>query len=370
MNKSKKVIRGPEKRIKSVKTINPKVWIITSIVLAVVLIAAVLFDRLYERALITVDGDNYYLNDLRYYFFTVESKYDALDQMYGGQYWDMAYNEEGTVTTRTVAMEEAVNAVISNEVLYREATANGYALTSEESDTISNDVVSFLYEQDIPADLIEKNGFTGDYLTDIFTKLQLSKRYKEDVIEGLPIDDEAITSEYKYEDYRQYDIEYLFISTQTEDAEGNKVPMDEAAKKAAYDKINAKHQEALTSDDWSLLVPEEEEELTYSKDDFLAKDAGTSDEYGLSADLKAMIITMENDEISEVFEDEKGYYAVRMINNNSLESYDSTVENAIKKAEEDAFQTKFMEEILPEYTYDIKERALRNLRMGSITLTD
>jgi foldase protein PrsA len=165
-------------------------------------------------------------------------------------------------------------------------------------------------------------------------------------------------------------MEYLFISTQTTDEEGNKVTVDDAAKKSAYDKINAKYQEALNAKDWSQLIPEEEKELTYKKDYFLAKDASTSSEYGLSADLKTKIIAMENDQISDIFEDEKGYYVVRMINNNSSETYDSTIENAIKSAEEEAFQTEFMDNILPKYTYDIKERALRNLRMGSITLVD
>jgi foldase protein PrsA len=370
VNISKKVLKGTENKKKSKKAISPKVWIVTSIILAVVLIAAILFDSLYEKTLITINGDKYRLNDLRYYFYTVESRYDAIDQIYGGQYWDMAYNESGTVTTRSVAMEEVINTIIGNEILYREAIAKGYALTSEESDTISDDVISFLYEGNVPEEVIDKNGFTGDYLTEIFTKLQLAKRCKEDVIEGLPVDDEAIKAEYKYEDYRQYDIEYLYISTQTTDDEGNKVSVDETAKKAAYDKISAKYQEALTAEDWSQLIPEDEKELTYKKDDFIARDAATTDEYGLSADLKAMIITMDNDDVSDIFEDEKGYYLVRMINNNSSESYDSTIENAIKTAEEEAFTAEFQENILPKYDYDIKERNLRNLRMGSITLAD
>ena len=37
------------------------------------------------------------------------------------------------------------------------------------------------------------------------------------------------------------------------------------------------------------------------------------------------------DEISDVIETDDGYYVVRMINNNSPETYDSVVEEAIKR---------------------------------------
>ena len=35
----------------------------------VVLIAALLFDQLYKRPLVTIDGKKYYLEDLTYYFY-------------------------------------------------------------------------------------------------------------------------------------------------------------------------------------------------------------------------------------------------------------------------------------------------------------
>lgn len=364
MNNSKKTIRGPEKSKKTRITTNPKIWIITSIVLAVLLIGAILFDQLYERVIITVDEEDYHLSDLTYYFYNVESQYDYINQLYGGQYWDMTANEEGTITVRDIAKEEAVSSALYNEIMYREAMDAEYTLTKEETDKVTTDVASILYEQNLSEELIKANGFTGEYLTDVLTKIALAARYRQDVVDSLDIDDAAIETGFKYEDYRQYDIEYLFISTQTTDDEGNTVAVSDDLKKSAFDKISAKYEEALKTEDWSALVPEDETELKYQTGNFLASGTDFSDEF------EALMMAMENNEVSEVYEDEKGYYIVRMINNKSFKSYDKAVGDAITKAEDEAFQTKYTEDILPKHTYDVNEKALRPLRMGTITLAD
>ena len=47
----------------------------------------------------------------------------------------------------------------------------------------------------------------------------------------------------------------------------------------------------------------------------------------------SIMLEMENDDVTEVIEDEDGYYVVRMINNNSPEAYDKKVEEAITEKE-------------------------------------
>ncbi len=362
MNSSKKTIKYPKRESKQAKKISPKVWITTSIVLAVALIGSLLFDQLYKRSIITINGDKYYLEDLSYYFYQVESSYDYIDQMFGGQYWDMIIDQSTGESTRDVALQEAVDTSIYNEVLYREAVANGYSLTDDEKKTIEEDVTSLLDGQLTEA-TIKKAGFTKEYLTGILEKTTLVERFKQDTIDALDIDDEAIKAEIDYEEYRQYDVEYLFISTEKEDEDGKSVPMDETEKSAAYDKINGYYEKAKETDDWSKLVPEDDKDVIYRKSDFIKTDTTFSEE------LETIIMAMDNNTVSDILEDESGYYIVRMINNNSTESYDEAVEDAITDAEDEAFDEAY-HELLNNYDYKISKGALRRLRMGSITLAD
>ncbi len=357
MNNSKKTIRGPQKAKKTVITTNRRLWLIPSIILGVLLIAGLLFDQLYERVLITIDDEKYHQSDLNYYFFAMESTYSTYAQLFG---WDMPYDEENGYTLGDVAKQEALRTALEKEVLYREAIEAGYSLTTEENDMIADDIASML--SGIPADTIKKNGFTNKYLTDVLGTIVLADRYRADIIDTLDIDDEAIAEEIIYDDYRQYDIEYLFISTETTDESGNTVAMNEEEKAAAYEKLAAIYDKALTTEDWSALLPEDEEELAYSSSNFTK----ISDTY--SEDMETMMMTMENGAVSEIYEEEDGYYIVKMVNNNSTVSYDTAVKNAVTAEENTAFNTYFDENILNKHTIKLHERAIRALKMGSITL--
>jgi foldase protein PrsA len=361
VNNSKKTIKYPKQEKKEKKRINPIIWIISSIVLVVALVGSLLFDQLYKRVILTIDDDKYYMEDLAYYFYGVESAYDYYNQMLGGQYWDMVVDQSTGSTTRDMAMKEALESSLFTEIVYREAVAQGYSLTDEEKETIKKDVTSQLDEQ-LTADIIKKNGFTEEYLTNIMSKTTLVTRYRQDIIDSLDIDDEGIKAGIDYDKYRQYDVEYVFLSTEKKDDDDKTVPMDENEKAAALDKINDFHEKALKAEDWSELIPKEEKEVVYREDSFLESDTVFSE------DLKAKIIKMENNTISGVLEDESGYYFVRMINNNSTESYDDAVKKAITEAENEGF-AKVYNEIADKYQYKINTKALRRYKMGNITLS-
>lgn len=371
MNNSKKL---QTKKVKKNRLIEQKPitkislpWIIVSAVLVVALVVAMLFDQLYTPALIKVDGKKYTIKDLAFYFYSIESNYESYDSMFGGNgaYWDQVYDESSGDTIRDAAKEEAVQSSIGMEILYNQAVSEGYTLTDEEKENISTEVDN-LWEKQLTSSVKRKNGFTKAKLTDVLSKMTLAERYRNDRIEELDIDDEAIKAEINYEDYRQYNIQYLFISTKTKDADGKEVDMTEEEKKAALDKITAVLDQAKTTEDWSTLVPEDETELTYNDDYNFTKSTGS-----FSDDLKTEIMAMDNGAVSDVLEDpDKGYYIVKMVNNNSSERYDTEVENAITKEENEQFNTYYENEILPKHSYTIYEKALEGYTMGNITLAD
>lgn len=361
MNNSKKAIKRPTVGKKKQKPANTRVLIIIGAVLAVLLVGTLLFDQLYKRAIVTIDGEKYNLQDMSYYIYGIESQYDYYDQMFGGMYWDMTYDETTGATNRDMAKQQAMQTTIYNEVLYREAVAKGYSLTEEEKTAAATNASDLLSGGQLSATMINHNGFTKKFLANIMGKITLVSRYRKDVVDTLNIDDAALTAGVDKAANRQYDIEYLFIPTQTTDADGKKVDLSEADKTAAFDKISAVYDTALTTADWSTLIPSDEQDLTYQKDNFL--ESGTT----FSEDFEKMMMAMDNNSISEVYKAENGYYIVRMLNNNSSESYDAAVKKAITDAEDKAFETVYTD-LLANHKFTINTKAWDKLTMGSITL--
>lgn len=367
MNNSKKLKTKKEKKKDRLIEQKPlsrisKPWIISFGALVVVLIVAMLFDQFYEKTILTIDGEKYKMSDVAYYFYSVESQYDYYDQMFGGSgsYWNMVFDEESGETVRDMAKDEAIESSIYNELLYKEAVAAGYTLTDEEKNNISTQVDSLL-SSTLPSSVKSKNKFTKSSLTAVLEKTTLVSRYRQDKIDSFDIDDEAIKAGVNYDDFRQYDIETLFISTNTTDEEGQTVAVSAEEKAAAYDKLNSYYESAKTTEDWSKLLPESEEDVTYADTNFLESGSVYSE------DMEKMMMAMNNGDVSEIYEAEDGYYIVRMVDNNSPESYDNEVQNQITTEENKQFE-EFYNKIKENYEYSTNERALASMKMGNVTI--
>jgi foldase protein PrsA len=261
---------------------------------------------------------------------------------------------------REVGREEAIQQALKTEVLYREAKSEGYKLTDAEKTDVATKADKLLKE-DLTKEQKKLTGFTKDYLTEYIGKTTLVDRYHKEKVDSFSIDDEGIKASINYDDYRQYDIQLLKISTKITDESGNSVDMTAEEKAAAKDKLSKLYEDAKKSTDWSTLLPEDEKEITFTEDNFLATDEDFSE------DFKKMMMAMENNAVSDIYETEDGYYIVKMINNNSTESYDNVVKEAITTAEEDEF-SKLYSEILAKYKYKINDKELNTITLGNITL--
>jgi foldase protein PrsA len=366
VNKSKriKVAKDPAEiqNKKNDKLVSSKALTITSIILVVLLVGALIFDQVYEPRLIKIDGKNYTLHDLSYYFYNSEMQATYFDQLFGGNgsYWDLTYDEETGTTIGEFAKEQTINDAIKNEVLYNQAISEGYSLTEEEKKTVDENVSGIL-DSDTNKDIIRRNKFTKAYLTKVIGKATLVTRYRQDKIDALDIDDEAIKAGISYDEYRQYDIEYLFASKTTTDEDGNTTDKSEVEKASAFNKLNSYYETAKTTEDWSKFLPEDEEIVSYQSGSFIASDSLFDDE------TEAKIMAMENNAVSDILETDKGYYIIRMKNNNSSASYDNAVSKAISDAENEGFEEVY-QTILSSHSYEINESALDKLEMGSITI--
>jgi foldase protein PrsA len=359
LNNSKKVIKKPtqhkKKSAKAAKT--SKLWIILSMILVVALVGGVLFDRLYQPVLLTLNGDKYHMNDLAYYFFNTEAQFTSYGSMFGDNFWDMAGSSSSGGTMRDTAIANAKDTALRTEILNREALADKYSLTAKEKKTIKT-TVSSLLKSESTKNLVQKYDLTNSALMKAYSKATLSNRYRQDKIKAFHLDHNAIKATVNYDDFRQYDIEYLTIPTQKDDSKGKKIPLNSEEKSAAFDKINALYEKALKTKDWSTLIPKDEKELKYAKISFKRTDT-TFDKA-----FEKMMMAMDNNAVSRVYEAQSGYYIVRMLNNNSPQSYNTAVKDAITKEENTRFDKLYTKDILPKYKYKWNEKEVSKIPMG------
>lgn len=346
--------------------------IIVVAVLLVATIGMIIWENLRPVYLLDIDGEKYKQKDVMYEIYEAEQTGSMMANLYAqlgytDDYWTMSLDESGA-TGATNAAAEAREAALMQLILYKEAKEAGYEATEEEKTKASEDAESTLKNME---DAQKKaTGFTKESLTKVYTEYAVTERYKQDQIDGLDIDDEAIKAEISYDQYKGYKIEYFYVSTNTTDDAGNTAAMDDAAKKKAYEELETVLKSAEGTDDWSKVIDAEDKDATvsYSSETHTSEELSDAENPIYSAEIDAAILKMENKGVSEIVEvAEDGYYVFRMVDNNSSEKYDEAVETAITDAENEAFEEHY-EKMLEKYEIKTYESNWEKLPFGSITI--
>jgi len=310
---------------------------------------------------LTIGDSKVYLNELMYYIYAVEAEGDYYDQMYqqyfNESYWDMEYAEG--VTMRDQTKQYIIDTAIMYEVLHDKAVENGYTLTEDEIAEAKNNAETII--SSVSKEQLEITGFTSEVLSNVQQKLMLGEKYYSEVIEGLDINEEEITASIKYEDYRQYDTEFLFVPTTTYDETNNLVDLSEEEIKTAKESIDKALEKVKAGDDFATIV--EADPLIETTELSFVYGDGT-----IESGFQDAAILLENDEITDtVIEAETGYYIIKMINNDSKVSYEAAIADAIASEEETQFNAIY-EEILKLYETEVNNTVWDAIKMGETTI--
>lgn len=301
------------------------------------------------------------LNEMMYYIYAIEASgenYETYYQTYyGTSYWDLEYTEG--VTMRDQTKTYIMDTVVLYEILYDKALEAGYTITDDEKSEAETNADAVM--EQISEEQLAITGFNKEILLTIQEKLIIGQKYYEDLTTGFDIDRDKIASEFNIEDYRQYDTEYVFVATSTYDTSYQIIELSDEEKAVALETITGALEKAKAGESFSDIVAEDETMMTNTIS-FIYGDTNADVAYEDAA------IKLENDEIaSSVIETSIGYYIIKMLDNNSTESYDSAVEEAVSLAEEEAFNAEY-EVIKKDYTITINNEAWDPIVMGKTTI--
>ena len=367
MNTSKKIIKnqgiGSTKKTRAaVKQERVRMLLFLGVAAVAVVMAVGFYEWLKPKLLLTVNDTKLYEEDLMYDIFTQEQM-GASYSSAGFDFWNQDLDQNGQVQS-----EDAKNSVMmaaeQREVLYQEAMMLDYELTDEENASISEQVKTI---RDGMTDEQKKmDGLDEETLTKILEEDTIAARYKTDMIKDFEIDYNKIKAGIKKEDYRQYALQYYYVSTKKTDDEGKSTDLPAAEKDKLKAEMTELQKKAKKAKDFTKLVEENNKsDIQYNTNGLLDTDTTFISEKHC-ADIKKM----KNGAITGVLEGDDGFYIVKMENNNSEEAYNNAVTQANQTEEQNQFATEYATLVSDGYEVIKNQSQWDRIKMGTITIDD
>ena len=296
-------------------------------------------DKPYADTLVlTVDDSKVYLDEMMYHVMLAEMQ----GQLYasftgdGEDYWNIK-TEDG-ISMGEAMKDMAMQNAIRYEMFYKMAVEEGYELTDSDKEMGKSKVDNIL--KNIQPDQLELTELSNEKLIQIQDKITLATKYYENYIKTLNVNEEAIKAKFNPDDYKQYDIQYIF------------------AQKDDYKELESLLDKAKETDDLTTLT--DGTKVSSGELSFLAGQ-GT---FGEEEILEETIKHMNENEVSNITATSKGYYIIKLIDNTSTKKYDSAVKEAVEKATTDAFDKAFLD-LKKDHKIKINEKVWKKIKMGS-----
>ncbi|MBO5486551.1 MAG: hypothetical protein J5988_06440, partial [Eubacterium sp.] len=229
MNNAKKIMKNqgvktavsPKKASGGMET-KTKVLLILGILATLGLCGIVLFINLRPRPILTVSGTdskgqavtntvNY--KDVVYDIYTTETQYNSMEQLYqqfyGSSFWEAENVDSAGRNGSAAAKKELMDNLKQREILYMEAQKNNVTLTDDEKKKVDEELKEATKAMSDSQKKIK--GLDEDTIRANIEKRLIAEKYKDQVIAGLGIDENALKATVSKKDYRQYTLQYYTI---------------------------------------------------------------------------------------------------------------------------------------------------------------
>lgn len=372
-------VKAKEENIVSHKN---KILILIGLILIVGFSLVVCYIQLRPREILTVTGMNannqeitnkLYFTDAMYDIYTAETQYNSYEslyqQIYGSSYWTAQNVDKAGRTGAQAAKKQVMDSLKQREILYMEALKNNMELTDEEQKTISDDVNGVM--EQLTGKQKKISGLDEASIKETLEKQALADKYKQNVIAGLGIDEEALKKTVSKKDYRQYTLQYYTISkTETKSGESEATQKSAEDLKKAKEAMEALQKKAVKAEDFTKgLITDSDSDntddntgISYSTENLIETDTDFMDEK-----TRKQVKAMKNNEVSGVMETKDAYFVVKMVNNNDPEAYDNQCNQVVSDEKEKQFEAKYKSEIKTAYTTEVQSYWRGRVNIGYLT---
>lgn len=345
------------------------------VIIVLVLCIGVGIQQFQPKVVLKVNNTKLTMDDMMYPIYERESAYLPYDEMYqmytGKSIWENNYmgsdrNITSTVTNAIGLKQEVIDTETEYEILYQEAKKAGKKLSADDKKEVQDEVAKALKGLSFTQKL--RLNISKSKLTKRFELRKLADNYKKEQTKELDktVDEKAAIKDISKKDYREYKVQcYAFSNTST-DSNGNTKKLSDSEKSKLEKELQELYKKAADAKDFSkLLKDDSKSDIKFSDTSFTEKDG-----WSMVTDKKLLkqIKSMKKDEISDIIKDEKSGYVlfVKMVDNNSNDSYKKACDSAITSAKNDAYDT-WYQGILENYKVSTNSDVWDDVTIGSVT---
>ena len=345
------------------------------VIIVLVLCIGVGIQQFQPKVVLKVNNTKLTMDDMMYPIYERESAYLPYDEMYqmytGKSIWENNYmgsdrNITSTVTNAIGLKQEVIDTETEYEILYQEAKKAGKKLSADDKKEVQDEVAKALKGLSFTQKL--RLNISKSKLTKRFELRKLADNYKKEQTKELDktVDEKAAIKDISKKDYREYKVQcYAFSNTST-DSDGNTKKLSDSEKSKLEKELQELYKKAADAKDFSkLLKDDSKSDIKFSDTSFTEKDG-----WSMVTDKKLLkqIKSMKKDEISDIIKDEKSGYVlfVKMVDNNSNDSYKKACDSAITSAKNDAYDT-WYQGILENYKASTNSDVWDDVTIGYVT---
>lgn len=345
------------------------------VIIVLVLCIGVGIQQFQPKVVLKVNNTKLTMDDMMYPIYERESAYLPYNEMYqmytGKSIWENNYmgsdrNITSTVTNAIGIKQEVIDTETEYEILYQEAKKAGYKLSADDKKDVQEEVSKALKGLSFTQKL--RLNISKGKLTKRFERRKLADNYKDAETKELDktVDEKAVVKDISKKDYREYKVQCYAFSSTTTDSDGNTKKLSDSEKSKLGKELQALYKKAADAKDFSkLLKDDSKSDIKFSDTSFTEKDG-----WSMVTDKKLLkqIKAMKKGEISEVIKDEKSGYVlfVKMVDNNSQDSYKKACDSAVESAQNDAYD-KWYQGILENYKVSTNSDVWGDVTIGSVT---
>lgn len=254
----------------------------------------------------------------------LRSKKQETESLYGEDIWDYKIDGEGT-TYEEMLKEQILEDIKYIKLVCDQAAVLGITLTEDELLDVDEYTAAFLSE--FTAEDLEYYGFDKEIVRGIYRDNVLANK----IYESLTLN---VDTEVSDEEARQAEFWYILIAKYGYDEEGNRIEYTQEQMEEVEQRAQDVYERAQTEEDFYALAKEVSDD-----DDEIDIIVGRGE---MSKKLEDAAFALKKGELSELLENDTGYFIFYCVNELEEEATNAKKEEIIRQRQETVFDESYL----------------------------
>ena len=261
-----------------------------------------------------IENESCSLSEIMVYLTTTQNQYE---EVYGEEIWKVSLDD---VTLEENIKDTVLARIAQVKTMYLLAADRGIVLDEQETAQVAAAVKK--YYASLSQEEIEALNLNEATVEKLYTEYALAQKVYDSLIAD-------INPEISDDEARTITVQHIFLRTYMVDADGNRIPLADSAKREVYEKALEIHEMAVADGDGFAQLA-----TRYSEDPEITCSFGKGN---LDKVFEEAAFNLQTGEISGVVESESGYHIIKCLSTFNREETDANKLKLVEQRRKEAF---------------------------------